>query len=131
MKRGVTWEPYLNADPCEDYAPVFVCHARLYVFSNRYEFDALRDLCLQKLRLTLSTYVLHQRRRPDVTQLVRYSLHHTSDFEQGPDKLRSLVSNYVVCHIEQMCAGANILDSLQECDGLARDLMSKITQRLD
>lgn len=131
VKKGVTWEPPSNPDPYEDYARLFVCHARLYVFSNRYECDALRDLCLQKLRLTLSRFVLHQRRCPDITHLVRYSYHHTNAFKQGSDKLRSLVSDYVVCHIEKMCAEADFLDLLQECDGLAKDLMVKITKRLD
>lgn len=131
VKKGVTWEPCPNLDPREEYALVFLCHARLYVFSNRYECDTLRDLCLQKLRLTLSRYLLHSRQCPDVTRLVRYAYTHTPDFKQGSDKLRNLVSDYVVCHVEQMCREADFLGMLQECDGLASDLMLKLMSRLD
>lgn len=45
VKKGVTWEPPPHPDPCEEYGLVFLCHAHLYVFSNRYECDILRDLC--------------------------------------------------------------------------------------
>lgn len=130
-RQGATWEPKLNTDSYEDHSCVYASHPRLYVFSNRYECDALRDLCLQKLRLTLSRHELHQSRRSDITKLVRYSYEHTPNFHEGSDKLRSLVSDYVVCHIEQMCHEQEFLDLLQVCDGLATDLMVKLMQRLE
>lgn len=131
VQKRQAWEPVPNNDPCEDYSRVFVCHARLYVLSNRYECETLRDLCLQKLRLTLSRYTLHRSRYSDVTKLVRYSYTHTPDFQEGSDKLRNLVCDYVVCHIKQMCCEPEFLNLLQECDGLSRDLMLKLLQLLD
>lgn len=108
-----------------------MCHTCLYVFSNRYECETFRELCLQKLRLTLSRYQLHEERCPDVTRLVQCSYGHTMHYQRGSDKLRNLVSDYVVCHVRDMCGEAEFLDLLQRCDGLASDLLVKLMERLE
>lgn len=131
VKTETAWEPALNQDPHEDHSSVILSHARLYVFSNRYECDTLRDLCLQKLRLTLSRYNLRSERHSEIIQLVRYSYNHTQEFENGSDKLRDLVSDYVVCHLELLCAQTAFPDLLPICDGLAKDVMLKSLKRLD
>lgn len=73
----------------------------------------------------------HQTRRSDIASLVRYSYIYTPDFPQGSGKLRNLVSDYVMCHIEQLCHDRNFLSLLQEYDGLAQDVVLKLVQRLD
>ena len=63
------WEPHPNDDPREDYTEVFLCHARLYVFSDQFEIESLMRLTLQKLRLTLSRFSLYQERVPDIVSV--------------------------------------------------------------
>lgn len=61
-----------------------------------------------------------------MTRLVQYSYGHTMHYQRGSDKLRNLVSDYVVCHVRDMCGEAEFLDLLQRCNGLASDLLVKL-----
>ena len=47
---GPVFKPRKNREACEDYIKVFLGHARLYVFADKYSINFLRLLCLQKLQ---------------------------------------------------------------------------------
>ncbi|KIX09197.1 uncharacterized protein Z518_00276 [Rhinocladiella mackenziei CBS 650.93] len=124
------WEPRANMDHCEDYTTLFLCHAKLYVFSDRYIIKALQELVLQKLRLTLSRFTLFRERTGDIVKLLKYTYANTMDYDDGIDKLRSLVSDYVVCHVETIVKDEEFLNFLQEEGAMAKDLVLKLLQRL-
>ena len=48
------FQPRKNRESCEDYTQVFLCHARLYVFADKYDIDPLRALSVHKLQLSRS-----------------------------------------------------------------------------
>lgn len=125
------WQTPENKNAEEDYTGVFLCHARLYNFSCRYHCDALMPLCLRKLRMTLSGYQLHQERVGDIVHLIRYVYHHTTELDRSFDRLKSLIIDYVVCHLEKIMKDADFLHLLQEEGPLAKDLMTKTLERLD
>lgn len=125
------WRPTANTDHCEDYTPVFLCHAKLYVFSDKYSIEPLRNLVLQKLRLNLSEFKLHPQRIGDIVELLKYVYEHTSDYEDGIDCLRNLICDYVVCHIEKIVAMEDFTKLLQENGDVSKDLMPKLMQRLN
>lgn len=125
------WKPPVNNDRCEDYGPIFLCHAELYVFSDRYNVKPLQDLALQKLRLTLTRFNMFEERINDIVQLVRYTYANTVDFDDGIDRLRNLVSDYVVCHMETIAEDKDFQDLLQEPGAAAKDIMLKLLHRLD
>jgi hypothetical protein len=131
VRHHQPWEPRQNKESCEDYTQVFLCHARLYVFSDRYCIEPLQKLTLQKLRLTLSTFILFKERVSDITELVQYAYAHTMEHEEGIDKLRSLVMDYVICQMEAIVKDKNFVTMLQEPGALAKDLVLKLLQRLD
>jgi hypothetical protein len=124
------WKPYINWQSREDYGPVLLCHASLYVFSDRWSIRPLRDLVLQKLRLTFSEFVLFEERTGDVVDLLRYTYANTQDLDDGMDKLRLLVSDFIVCHIDTIAKDENFLDLLQEPGPIAKDLVLKLLVRL-
>lgn len=126
-----TWVPPPDPESLEDYTQVFLCHARLYVFSNKYGIEPLAKLSLQKLRLTLSRFILYETRIPDLVELVRYTYSHTMELDQGIDKLRGLVMDYVICNLEHFAEDRNFQEILQEAGALAKDLVLKMIQRLD
>lgn len=130
-EKPKAWEPPENLSDTEDHVQVFLCHARLYVFSDRYECGGLRDLSLQKLRLTLSRFKLYEKRVSDVVRLISYTYGHTPDLNHGTDKLRGLVIEYAVCQVESLMKDENFLAMLEETGQLARDLMVAMLQRLD
>lgn len=131
VKQRKSWEPCQNKEACESYAGVFLCHAHLYVLSDRYGIEPLQQLTLQKLRLTLSRFTFFKERVPDVVELVKYTYKHTMGHDEGIDKLRSLVMDYVVCHLEMVAKDEDFKDMLQEPGALAKDLILKTLQRLD
>ena len=94
--NGPIFEPYKNCDPGEMFTKIFLCHARLYVFADRYQIDSLRTLVLYKLRRTLAAFRLFPQRVPDIFELIRFS--YTSTRES--DDMGDLLTDYVVCFIE-------------------------------
>ena len=131
VKETAPWEPRVNSDHCEDYTNIFLCHASLYVLADRYTIEPLRELVLQKLRLTLSRFTQFSQRTGDIVELLKYIYVHTMDYDDGVDKLRSLVSEYAVCQIETVAKNKGFLDLLQEAGAMAKDIMVKMLQRLD
>ncbi|KIW68821.1 hypothetical protein PV04_04741 [Phialophora macrospora] len=126
-----TWEPRSNKDECEDYIPVFLCHAKLYVFADKYGIKPLQELVLQKLRLTLSRFILYPRRVGDVIELMRYTYEHTTEYVGGSDRLRDLVADYVVCHIEKIMEYGDFTKLMQENGDVTKDIMPKLMERVD
>jgi len=131
VRHHEPWEPRQNTESCEDYTQVFLCHACLYVFSDRYCIEPLQELALQKLQLTLSTFTLFNERVSDIIELVQYTYAHTMEHEEGIDKLRSLVMDYVICQLEAIVKDKNFITLLQEPGALAKDLVLKSLRRLD
>ncbi|KAL2418236.1 hypothetical protein ABEF95_005767 [Exophiala dermatitidis] len=131
IRERPAWEPRKNIRPDEDYEPVFMCHASLYVFSDRYSIEPLRELVLQKLRLTLSRFTLFAERTGDIVHLLKYTYANTMDHDSGIDTLRNLVTDYAVCEIEKMATDHEFLDYLTEEGFAAKDLMVKLVQRLE
>lgn len=125
------WQPPGNNDQREDYTEVFLCHARLYKFSDRYECYDLMTLSLQKLRLTLSRYKFHQERAVAVVALLLYTYKHTMDYTEGKDKLRSLVLDYVACYIKQLMREQTFLDLLEQGGTATGDIARKMVDLID
>ncbi|KAL2408143.1 hypothetical protein ABEF95_001363 [Exophiala dermatitidis] len=130
IRERPAWEPRKNLRPNEDYEPVFMCHASLYIFSDRYSIEPLRELVLQKLRLTLSRFTLFAERTGDIVHLLKYTYANTMDHDSGIDTLRNLVTDYAVCEIEKMATDHEFQDYLTEEGFAAKDLMVKLVQRL-
>lgn len=51
-----------NKHPQEDYTEIFLSHARLYVFAEKYDIQPLKILSRQKLQHTLAIYTLYPER---------------------------------------------------------------------
>lgn len=120
------WLPRDNNDEREDYTGIFLCHARLYKFSDRYGCEKLMDLALQKLRLALSKYRVYPQRVSDVVELIRYTYAHTMDYEQRHDRLRALVLSFAVCYFHELVQHAPFLKLLQEGGPLPSDLVTNV-----
>jgi hypothetical protein len=88
----------------ENFAPVFLAHARLYAFAAQYMVPALKNKALQNVRDTLSRYTLIVSGLEAVIQLARfaYDSGYIANRDGGvDDPLRQLVVAYVVVHHTQ------------------------------
>src|SRR5438045_4871695 len=62
-----------NKNSLEDYMPVFLGHAQLYIFAEERMIDDLKTLCLHKLNKTLMSFTLYEDCWTDIVELVRYA----------------------------------------------------------
>ncbi|KFZ23587.1 hypothetical protein V502_01936 [Pseudogymnoascus sp. VKM F-4520 (FW-2644)] len=119
-----------NASAEEDYTSVFLGHARLYVFVDKWGIEALKTLSLHKLHKTLRTFTLYSARLSDVVELIRYTYAHTPDLAHDMDDLRSLVMEYLTCEVTYLSQSPEF-DLLVEQGGpFTRDLVHKMMKRI-
>ncbi|KAI9788409.1 MAG: hypothetical protein M1816_006934 [Peltula sp. TS41687] len=126
-----TFLPIQNTKACMDYTEVFLSHARLYVFADKYDIEPLRNLCLHKLHRTLVKFTLYEERAGDIIELMRYAYSNTPDRSGSKDGLRSLVAHYAACAVEDLARSDKYELLFEEHGSLARDLVHYMLKRLD
>jgi len=114
-----------NPDPQEYYTHIMLCHARLYVFVDCYGVVALMRLARYKLGQTLVRFTLHDERVEDVVKLIEYCFANPT-----PDDLRSLVSMYAACKVEQLHRSTNFRLLLAAHSELSAALVGALVERL-
>jgi hypothetical protein len=115
-----------NSDPTEDYTTVFLGHAQLYVFAEKWDIKSLKTLALFKLHKTLTSFTLYAARRPDIVELLRY----TFSTVDAVDDLRSLVMLYTACEVENLIHCPEFLSLLGEGGQLAQNLVQMLMKRI-
>ncbi|KAF2092510.1 hypothetical protein NA57DRAFT_82226 [Rhizodiscina lignyota] len=121
------YQTVANTDPKQDFTPVFVGHARLYVLGNKYGIDNLSSMALHKLHKTLGLFDLFEARIPDVIELVRYIYENTLDSD---DELRVLVMDYITSEIDSIGRHAEFRSLLKEGGDFVVDFWDKIQRHL-
>ena len=130
-RSGPEFKPRKNHEACEDYTEVFLGHARLYVFADKYSIDHLRSLCLQKLHQTLVKFTLYEERVGDIVELLRYGYSNTADHTNSHDALRLLIIRYAACVVEKLLRNEDFRSLLEDPGQLAKDLVEEMLKRLD
>jgi hypothetical protein len=117
----------------EDYTPVFLGHARLYVLAEKWGIEALKILTLHKLHRTLVTFTLYKVRRGDIVELANfaYSNENTPDLEDDVDALRALVIHYITCELESLIEAPEFLALLEQGGLFSRDLVRMMMRRIE
>ena len=116
-----------NGSSIEDYSPVFLGHARLYVFAEKWGIESLQTLALHKLHATLCKYKPYQERYGDVTELIKYTYQNTPTRE-SIDGLRALVTKYVAQEQRQIAKSEPCLSLVEDEGSFARDLLSMVLE---
>ncbi len=111
---------------------MFLAHARLYVFADKYGIESLKHLSLHKLHKTLITFTLYKARIRDVIELARYAYSddHTPEYEDGVDELRALVSQYITCEIDTIGQSKEFISLLEEGGAFVRDFWVLVRKNL-
>lgn len=111
-----------KVSPDEDYTPMFLDHARLYVLAETYDLKALKAAALNKLHRSLCSFALHEARYRGVVELVRYTYENTPAREGKGDALRELVTHYMAEEATNVVKSKQGLDLIEENGRFARDL---------
>jgi hypothetical protein len=125
------FQPRKNQESCEDYTEVFLSHARLYAFAEKYDIAPLCQLSLHKLHRTLTEFKLYDDRRGDIIELMRYTYLNTPDLSESMDPLRSLVIHYAAYVVEKLAKSDDFQTMLEELGQLGRDLVLWMLKRID
>ena len=130
-KNLMSIPPRRNCKPNEDYSEVFLCHARLYVFAEKYDIQPLKDLALEELQATLAIFTLYQERTGDVISLLRYIYANTGEPVKGVEDMRTLLTHYVGCKMDTLMKDDNFRELMIEDGGaLLGDFMKMVGKRL-
>ncbi|KAL6824622.1 hypothetical protein J3E69DRAFT_337140 [Trichoderma sp. SZMC 28015] len=119
--------PRKNTESCENYSGVFLSHAQLYVLADKYDIKELRDLSAHKLWATLKEFALYLERMGDIIGLVKYSFANTI----AGDKLRTLLTDFSACTVEDLCQGEGFQDLIYEAPEFACELIKEMSKRLE
>ncbi|KAN0080907.1 hypothetical protein V8E54_004111 [Elaphomyces granulatus] len=145
------FDPVSNTSPHQDFTPVLVGHAQLYVLADKYDVRELKSLVLHKLYTTLEKFTLCEARIADVMELVRFAYDNTPPSpqpsaapsavfqaannittasggsnckEKKVDGLRKLVTRFVVSKLDAVAESDAFLDLLHYGGDFVKDFWS-------
>ena len=120
-----------NKSSAEVYSEVFLSHARLYVFAEKYDVQALKMLALDELHATLAIYTLYTKRTSDIINLLHYVYSNTSEPSEGVEDLRTLMTQYMGCEMDILTQDEDFRDLMIEDGGaLLSDFMTMVGRRI-
>ena len=132
LSSEIVWIPGArsNKSPQEDYTEVFLSHARLYVFAEKYDIQPLKKLCLQKLQHTLAIFTLYPERVGDVTTLLKYVYANTADSGEGKEDIRTMLAHYVGCEMEVLEKNGEIRELMLDDGEMLGDFLRMFALRV-
>lgn len=119
-----------NQAPEEDYTEVFLSHARLYVFAEKYDIQPLKTLALKKLHQTLAIYTLYPERVGDITALFRYVYANTAESADGKDSIRQMLAHYIGCEMGTLLKHGEIKEIMLENGEVLDDFLVMFARRV-
>lgn len=129
--HGQDSKPRQKKEAHEDHRHVILCHARLYVFADKYDIQPLEELTLLKLRQTLALLTFFEERKEEIVQLLQYCYANTPERTETKDRLRALVIHYVACVVERLKGSEKFRLLLGEANSISFDLVNELEKRLD
>lgn len=116
-----------NKGPHEDYTEVFLGHARMYVFAEKYDIAYLQELSLQKLYHTLAIYTLYPERVGDITSLLKYVYANTAETKDGLEDIRTLLAHYIGTEMGTLIRDGENKDLMMENGEMLGDFLNMFT----
>jgi hypothetical protein len=110
-----TFTPPQITGSWEDFTPVFLEQARLYVLADKYGIDSLCQLVLSKMYTTLESFKLYDTGLNGIIELVRFVYMNTPpNHGEKVDALRNLVIRYVISVLGQIGENESFREILEE-----------------
>lgn len=125
-------DPQQNHLPSQNYAPVFLAHAKLYTLAEMRMVSPLKALALHKLHNILVHFQLHPERLTDVVELARYAYEHGADrsVDGTIDPLRDMVVNFVACEKKALSKHPELRNLMDGGGEFAGDFWDIVSQEL-
>ena len=117
--------------PDEDYTEVFLFHARIYVFAEKYDIQPLKQLAVQKLQHQLAIHTLYIERTGDIVALLKYVYANTASSSSGTDDIRTMLAHYVGVEMGNLAKQGEIKTFMQEEPEFLSDFLDMIALRVN
>ena len=111
----------------DDFAEMFLTHARLYAVADWAFIASLQELTLYKLHRTLLAFNLCGQRAGDVVSLIDYVYENTCSIKD----MRGLVSLYAACRSEQLWESSDFQAICVKHGDFARDYIDVLHRRFE
>lgn len=122
--------PRANSSPSEDYTDVFLSHARVYVFAEKFDIQPLKRMAMKVLHQTLSIFTLWPECLEDIVALVRFVYSETSKPAHGGEPMRSLLMRYISYEMDVLIGAVGFRDLLEENRDFLDNFCSYVKRRL-
>lgn len=99
-----------NAHHWQDFTPVFLGHAKLYLLADTYDIPSLAELAFHRLGRTLKLFTLFEQNISDVTELIRFCY----DKTRPNDPLRRMVATHAALVAGEIGHSADFKELLVE-----------------
>ena len=114
-----------NKHSHESYQEIFLCHAQIYVFADKYRIDRLKVLAVENLHATLAIFKLYEARIGDIISLLRYAYANKTSSSDEP--LRDLLKDYMALHVKELSCNDGFKDAICEAgEPLLGDYMAAV-----
>ena len=124
-------KPRPNSSPQEEYSEVFLGHARVYVFADKYDIQTLKVLAMEELHAALAVYTLYEERTGDIVALLRFVYGHTADSKDGVEDLRTILTEYMEMEIDTLIKDEELQElMIQDGGPLLAQLMKAMRKKL-
>ena len=120
-----------NKGPEEDYTEVFLGHARMYVFAEKYDIQPLKKLALQKLQHQLAIHTLYAERTEEILALVNYVYANTAEMLDGNDGIRAMLVHYMGVEMANLVKNGELKIMMQENGELLGDFLNMVALRIN
>ncbi|KAL8846042.1 MAG: hypothetical protein Q9221_008837 [Calogaya cf. arnoldii] len=124
--------PIPNQRPEQDYTDVFLSHAQLYVFAEKYDIQTLKMLALENLQNILAIFTLYGQRTGDIVALLRYVYANTGEPVDSVEDLRTLMTHYMGYEMDTLMKDEEFRMLMVDDGGaLLGDFMKMVMKRVN
>ena len=120
-----------NKGPEEDYTEVFLGHARMYIFAEKYDIQPLKKLALQKLQHQLAIHTLYIDRVGDIFTLLRYVYANTAEPAGGQEDMRAMLVHYIGVEMANLVKDDEMKELMLEEPDLLSDFLKMFANRVN
>ena len=137
QQRNTDQSPYAvtparaNKGPEENYSEVFMGHASMYVFAEKYDIQPLKKLALQKLQHQLAIHTLYVERAGEILTLLKYVYANTAESADEADDIRTMLAHYVGVEMNNLQKDGEIKDFMQEEGDFLSDFLKMFALRIN
>ena len=120
--------PRPNFSSAEDYTEVFLSHARVYVFAEKFDIQPLKRLALKILHETLTIFHLYPQRVNDIVALIRFGYNETCAPVKGSEPMRDMLKHLMSVYTSVLSEGKDFRDLLEEDRDVLDDYCSCVAK---